>query len=178
MLDAIGTGVTTVITYVGNVISAITSASGAWKDLLPVIGLGIGVMFVMFAITTVKGFVSKTVTQSITSNTDRVLLDELEVSQITSVKQGSKTYTVGTATSGDCYLQREGTRYYLKWNGTENYPTLNVSYDVIYTYNHLFIEGTDYSLTHKESDDSHNLTWNTSGAHSFSFAGINPPLIQ
>lgn len=117
------------------------------------------------AITSVKGFVSKTVTQSITSNTDRVLLDELEVSQITSVRQGSKTYTVGTATSGDCYLQREGTRYYLKWNGTENYPTLNVSYDVIYTYNHLFIEGIDYSLTHNEADDSHNLTWNTSGSH-------------
>lgn len=57
MLDAIGTGVTTVITYVGNVISAITSTSGAWKDLLPVIGLGIGVMFVMFAISTVKSLI-------------------------------------------------------------------------------------------------------------------------
>lgn len=57
MLDAITTGVSTVITYVGNVISAITSASGAWKDLLPVIGLGIGVMFVMFAITTVKSLI-------------------------------------------------------------------------------------------------------------------------
>ena len=57
MLDSIGTGVTTVITYVGNVISAITSTSGAWKDLLPVIGLGIGVMFVMFAITTVKSLI-------------------------------------------------------------------------------------------------------------------------
>lgn len=57
MLDAITTGVTTVISYVGNVISAITSTSGAWKDLLPVIGLGIAVMFVMFAITTVKSLI-------------------------------------------------------------------------------------------------------------------------
>lgn len=57
MLAAISTGVTTVISFVGNVITAITGASGAWKDLLPVIGLGIGVMFVMFAITTVKSLI-------------------------------------------------------------------------------------------------------------------------
>lgn len=57
MLAAISTGVTTVISYVGNVITAITGASGQWKDLLPVIGLGIGVMFVMFAITTVKSLI-------------------------------------------------------------------------------------------------------------------------
>ena len=57
MLAAISTGVTTIITYVGNVITAITGASGAWKDLLPVIGLGVGVMFVMFAITTVKSLI-------------------------------------------------------------------------------------------------------------------------
>ena len=61
MLDAITTGVTTVIGYVGNIIKAITgtvaesdAVAGAWGELLPVIGLGIGVMFVMFAITTVK----------------------------------------------------------------------------------------------------------------------------
>lgn len=57
MLASISTGVTTVISYVGNVITAITGASGAWKDLLPVIGLGIGVMFVMFSITTVKSLI-------------------------------------------------------------------------------------------------------------------------
>lgn len=57
MLDAITSGFTQIITYVGNVITAITSSSGAWKDLLPVIGLGIAVMFVMFAITTVKSLI-------------------------------------------------------------------------------------------------------------------------
>lgn len=57
MLAAISTGVTTIISYVGNVITAITGAAGQWKDLLPVIGLGIGVMFVMFAITTVKSLI-------------------------------------------------------------------------------------------------------------------------
>lgn len=106
-------------------------------------------------ITSVKGFRSKTVNQTISSNTDRVLLDELEISQITEVKQGIVTYTIGT----DCYLQREGTRYYLKWNGTEKYPTLNTSYSVTYTYNHTFLKGIDYELSHNIKDDSHNLTW-------------------
>ena len=55
MLDAITSGVTTVISYVGNIITAITT--GAWKDTLPVIGLGIAVMFVMFAIRTVKSLI-------------------------------------------------------------------------------------------------------------------------
>lgn len=61
MLEAITTGVTTVIGYVGNIVKAITGTAsesdtlaGAWGALLPVIGLGIGVMFVMFAIMTVK----------------------------------------------------------------------------------------------------------------------------
>lgn len=64
MLDSITTGVTTVIGYVGNIIKAITgtvaesdAVAGAWGALLPVIGLGIGVMFVMFAITTVKSLI-------------------------------------------------------------------------------------------------------------------------
>lgn len=65
MLAAITTGVTTVIGYVGNIIKAITGTApaegggidGSWGSLLPVIGLGIGVMFVMFAITTVKSLI-------------------------------------------------------------------------------------------------------------------------
>ena len=63
MISAITTGVTTFIGYVGNVISAITTAAteagggGAWNALLPVIGLGIGVMFVFFAISTVKSLI-------------------------------------------------------------------------------------------------------------------------
>lgn len=64
MLGAITTGVNTVISYVGNILSAITGTvsesggiSGVWGSLLPVIGLGVAVMFVMFAITTVKSLV-------------------------------------------------------------------------------------------------------------------------
>lgn len=64
MIAAITTGFQSIITFVGNVISAITGTvsaeggiSGAWGSLLPVIGLGIAVMFVMFAITTVKSLI-------------------------------------------------------------------------------------------------------------------------
>lgn len=64
MLAAITSGLDTIISYVGQIISAITGTAsssggvaGAWGDLLPVIGLGIAVMFVMFAITTVKSLI-------------------------------------------------------------------------------------------------------------------------
>lgn len=111
------------------------------------------------SITSVKGFVSKTVTQTISYNEAQVLLDELEVSQITSVTQGNESYTIGTSTTGDCYLYREGTRYYLKWNGTDHYPELNASYSVTYTYHHTFIQGTDYELSHDTATDNHNIKW-------------------
>lgn len=55
MLDTIGTGVGSIITYVGDVISAITS--GTWNALLPVIGLSIGVFFVIVAIRFVKSLI-------------------------------------------------------------------------------------------------------------------------
>lgn len=109
-------------------------------------------------ITSVRGLVSKTVNQTISSNTDRVLLDELDVSKIDSVTQGGKKYTVGTSTTGDCYLQREGTRYYLKWNGTENYPSLNTSYTVAYSYTYTFKAEEDYTLYHG-TDDGHYIKW-------------------
>lgn len=43
MMEAIVTGVTTVITAAGKVCSAILTETGELKDLLPVIGLSIGV---------------------------------------------------------------------------------------------------------------------------------------
>lgn len=116
------------------------------------------------SILSVKGSVSKTVNQTISSNTDRVLFDELEGILIVSVTQGDKTFTVGTSNSGDCYLQREGTRYYLKWNGTENYPALNTSYSVVYTYTYTFLPGVDYELVHNEETDGHELYWLRGGS--------------
>lgn len=41
MLAAVATGVTNAITYIGEVISAITSTNGAFADVLPLIGLAI-----------------------------------------------------------------------------------------------------------------------------------------
>lgn len=55
VVDSVTTGVGTIITYVGNVITAI--ASGGWNALLPVIGLAIAVMFVIFAIRMVKSLI-------------------------------------------------------------------------------------------------------------------------
>ena len=115
-------------------------------------------------ILSVNGRVSTTENQTTPTNVDRVLLDQLNVVRITEVKQGSKTYTVGaTSGSGDCSLVRDGTRYYLQWNGTENYPSPGVSYAVSYEYTTDFINGTDYELTLVNS--SHYLTWKTGANH-------------
>ena len=55
LVDSVTTGVGSIITYVGNVITAITS--GTWNALLPVIGLSIAVMFVIFAIRMIKSLI-------------------------------------------------------------------------------------------------------------------------
>lgn len=54
MIEAITSGVTTVITAAGTVVSAIVSDTGAMKDLLPVIGMAIGLGLVGWAIRTIK----------------------------------------------------------------------------------------------------------------------------
>lgn len=98
------------------------------------------------SITSVRGRVQITETQVLSTNTDSVLLENPDVVSIISVKQGSKNYTVGsTPTDGDCYLMRDGTRYYIKWNGGTA-PTPGQSYTVVYTYNKDFTQGTDYKL--------------------------------
>lgn len=57
MLTAVTTGVTTAITYIGDVISAITSSGGAFADVLPLIGLAIGMFVVTFGIGVVKSLI-------------------------------------------------------------------------------------------------------------------------
>lgn len=57
MLTAVTTGVTTAITYIGDVISAITSSEGAFADVLPLIGLAIGMFVVTFGIGVVKSLI-------------------------------------------------------------------------------------------------------------------------
>ena len=57
MLAAVTTGVTTAIQYIGDVISAITGTNGAFADVLPLIGLAIGMFVVTFGIGVVKSLI-------------------------------------------------------------------------------------------------------------------------
>lgn len=54
MMNAIGSGVTSVIGYAGEVVTALISESGALSALLPVIGMAIGIGLVGWGIRTVK----------------------------------------------------------------------------------------------------------------------------
>lgn len=54
MMSAIGSGITAVIGYAGEVISALTGAEGAFADLLPVVGMAVGIGLVGWGIRTVK----------------------------------------------------------------------------------------------------------------------------
>lgn len=57
MLNAIETGFSSAIGFVGDVVEAITSTSGEFAGILPVIGLVIGMGVVGFAIRKVKSLV-------------------------------------------------------------------------------------------------------------------------
>lgn len=54
MLEAIGSGVTSVIKYAGEVVTAICGEAGAFNSLLPVIGMAVGIGLVGWGIRTVK----------------------------------------------------------------------------------------------------------------------------
>lgn len=54
MMNAISTGVTAVIGYAGEVITAIVSDTGKMSAILPVIGLAVGIGLVGWGIRTVK----------------------------------------------------------------------------------------------------------------------------
>lgn len=56
MIDAITSGLGTVIGWVGTVITEITSSTGALYPLLPVFAIGIAVSVVMLGIKIIRGF--------------------------------------------------------------------------------------------------------------------------
>ena len=56
MLEAATTGLTTAITWVGNVLTAITGADGALHSLLPLLGIGIGISALAFGFKAVRSF--------------------------------------------------------------------------------------------------------------------------
>lgn len=57
MLSAVATGVTSAITYIGEVIEAIAGTNGAFAAVLPLVGLAIGMFVVSFGIGVVKSLI-------------------------------------------------------------------------------------------------------------------------
>lgn len=92
---------------------------------------------------------------SITTGTDRNLLDMTSVIDIVRVYAGTTVYTKDV----DYSLVREGSRYYLKWNGV-NFPSSGVAFVVEYTYTKQF-SPSEYSLV--INNGSHCLQWTNPG---------------
>lgn len=57
MLETIGDGVTNVISWVGEVVTALFGASGAMSALLPIVGVAVGIGIIGFGIRTIKNVV-------------------------------------------------------------------------------------------------------------------------
>ena len=56
MIEAVTTGLSTVIGWVGTVISALTSAEGDLYALLPLLAIGVSVTVISMAIGTIRSF--------------------------------------------------------------------------------------------------------------------------
>lgn len=57
MLDAVTSALTSVIGWVGEVVSALTATDGDLSALLPLLAVGIAVAALMMAINAIKGFI-------------------------------------------------------------------------------------------------------------------------
>ncbi len=57
-MAAITSGVTSVIDWFGSVISAIFGAEGSWADLLPFIGVAVGIFIAFAAVRVIKSVIS------------------------------------------------------------------------------------------------------------------------
>lgn len=57
MLEAVGTGITTVIGWVGDVVNALVTTEGELSALLPLFAIGIAISGIMLGIKVVKGIV-------------------------------------------------------------------------------------------------------------------------
>lgn len=56
MLAAVTEGLTTVISWVGSVVTAVVGESGALSELLPLLAVGIGVSALMLGIKAIRSF--------------------------------------------------------------------------------------------------------------------------
>lgn len=57
MLEAVGTGITSVIGWVGDVITAMTTTEGALSELLPLFAIGIAISAVLLGVKVIKSIV-------------------------------------------------------------------------------------------------------------------------
>lgn len=57
MIEAIGTAITSVIGWTGEVVSALTTTDGELNGLLPLFAIGVAVSAVMLGVKVIKGFV-------------------------------------------------------------------------------------------------------------------------
>lgn len=57
MLEAVTSGLTTVISWVGSVVTALTSAEGALSALLPLLAIGVAVSALMLGIKAIRSFI-------------------------------------------------------------------------------------------------------------------------
>lgn len=57
MLEAVTTGLSTVIDWVGTVVTALVGTDGALKDLLPLLAIGVAVSALMLGIKAIRSFI-------------------------------------------------------------------------------------------------------------------------
>lgn len=57
MLEAVTTGLTTVIGWVGTVVSALTTTDGQLSALLPLLAIGVAVSALMLGIKAIRSFI-------------------------------------------------------------------------------------------------------------------------
>ena len=57
MLNAVTTGITTVISWVSTVVTALVGESGALKELLPLFAIGVAISAVMLGIKVIRGLI-------------------------------------------------------------------------------------------------------------------------
>lgn len=57
MLEAVTSGLTTVISWVGTVVTALTGAEGQLNDLLPLLAIGVAVSALMLGIKAIRSFI-------------------------------------------------------------------------------------------------------------------------
>lgn len=56
MVESIGTALTSVIKWLGDVLAAVTAAEGSLSALWPLMAIGIAISLVMFAVKVIRSF--------------------------------------------------------------------------------------------------------------------------